>query len=481
MSSSMYNSIHYFNEIGVKNIEKKIKSFISEGKDLGDLIFMLQEDLFELGRNIITEVLEDMDDYLRRSGVRKNKWEIVRKDKTRILTSFGNVEYARTYFKPKKAGKRKYLVDEIVGIQPHDRVSTDVVINAIEEASESSYRKAGETATYVDEISKQAVMNKIHNLEVKEQEIAVERKKEIKILYVEADEDHVPLQLKNVDKEENEKKRNIIMPRLVYVHEGFDSDKSTQKRKVLKNVRYFGGVYNNSEDLWIEVANYIEAQYDVDSIESIYLSGDGASWIKQGLNWLPKSKFVLDNYHLQKYIKKATAHLNDESIRQEVYDAIDWPDKAMLKKVFAKILKLTESETKQKAVKDCRKYIINNWDGIEIKAYKGDEIIGCSAEGHVSHVFSDRLSSRPRGWSKQGVKNMSKLIIYKKNGGKVYDLVMAQKIKELRESQRQIQDELIKKLRTEAQRYEGAWKSNVTVINIGKKTGLYQELKSKIG
>ena len=68
---------------------------------------MLQEDLFELGRNIITEVLEDMDDYLRRSGVRKNKWEIVRKDKTRILTSFGNVEYARTYFKPKKSRKTK--------------------------------------------------------------------------------------------------------------------------------------------------------------------------------------------------------------------------------------------------------------------------------------------------------------------------------------------------------------------------------------
>ena len=43
---------------------------------------MLREDLFKLGCNIITEVLEDMDDYLRRSGVRKNKWEIVRKDKT---------------------------------------------------------------------------------------------------------------------------------------------------------------------------------------------------------------------------------------------------------------------------------------------------------------------------------------------------------------------------------------------------------------
>jgi hypothetical protein len=37
-------------------------------------------------------------------------------------------------------------------------------------------------------------------------------------------------------------------------------------------------------------------------LETIYLSGDGASWIKNGLNWLPKSKFVLDNFHLKKYI-----------------------------------------------------------------------------------------------------------------------------------------------------------------------------------
>ena len=31
---------------------------------------------------------------------------------------------------------------------------------------------------------------------------------------------------------------------------------------------------------------------------------------------------------------------------------------------------------------DARKYIMNNWDGIAIKAEKGYEIVGCSAEGH---------------------------------------------------------------------------------------------------
>ena len=82
---------------------------------------------------------------------------------------------------------------------------------------------------------------------------------------------------------------------------------------------------------------------------------------------------------------------------------MDWPDKDMVKDVFKKILKRTVSKTKRKAVKDARRYILNNWHGIEIKADKGHELIGCSAEGHISHVFSSRLSSRPKGWSEKGV------------------------------------------------------------------------------
>ena len=72
------------------------------------------------------------------------------------------------------------------------------MINAIDEAADSSYRKAGEKATYIDEISKQAVMNKVHNIEIVEPEIKVDKKRELKILYVEADEDHVALQEKSI-------------------------------------------------------------------------------------------------------------------------------------------------------------------------------------------------------------------------------------------------------------------------------------------
>ena len=78
----MYNSIQHFNELGVKKIEERIKKFISEGKDIADLILGLNEDLMQLGRDIITEVLEDMDEFLRQDGIRKKDWEIVRKDET---------------------------------------------------------------------------------------------------------------------------------------------------------------------------------------------------------------------------------------------------------------------------------------------------------------------------------------------------------------------------------------------------------------
>lgn len=147
----MYNSIQHFNEFGTRKIEETIKNFISQKKDIADLVLGLQESLFELGRNILTEVLEDMDEYLRKCEIRKKDWEIVRKDETGLLTSFGAIKYSRTYFKPKKEGKRQYLVDEIVGINPHDRVSADVVINAIDEAIDSSYRKGlSLLAKYID-------------------------------------------------------------------------------------------------------------------------------------------------------------------------------------------------------------------------------------------------------------------------------------------------------------------------------------------
>ncbi|MFR9303672.1 UPF0236 family transposase-like protein [[Clostridium] symbiosum] len=68
--------------------------------------------------------------------------------------------------------------------------------------------------------------------------------------------------------------------------------------------------------------------------------------------------------------------------------------------MFAALRQKAESESK-KTVEDSERYILNNWREITIRI-KNTEIIGCSAEGHVGHVYASRMISRPMGWGRHG-------------------------------------------------------------------------------
>ena len=54
---------------------------------------------------------------------------------------------------------------------------------------------------------------------------------------------------------------------------------------------------------------------------------------------------------------------------------------------------------------------------------RGDGVMGSSTEGHVSHVLSSRMSSRPMGWSHKGADSLCRIRIYWMNGGDMLELV----------------------------------------------------------
>ncbi len=66
----------------------------------------------------------------------------------------------------------------------------------------------------------------------------------------------------------------------------------------------------------------------------------------------------------------------------------------------------TPFETKRKSMKKAKRYILNNWEGIE--NLFGEEKYRCSAEGHISHILSSGLSSGPMGWSVIGADEMAR-------------------------------------------------------------------------
>lgn len=344
--------------------------------------------MIEFGRKIYQECLKEIEENIRQSEFRKKNYYVEHKaDRRTLLTTFGNLEIERAYYKPKNGGKSVYLLDKYVGLAPHDKVSFAVKTKFVEEAVETSYQKGGEKACMTEDVvSKQTVKNTIHELEVElEEEIPVQKKK-IKNLHIQAD-----------------------------------------------------------EDLWLEVQQYIYDNYDTEYLENVYIAGDGAPWIVAGCRVLEKSKFVLDKYHLGKYIHKATTHLDDsqQAAKEFIYGAINERDFDGVMRLLQKCYASTDQEYKKKEVTECARYIKNNWLGIMVRIDDGGAVWGCSAEGHISHVLSARESSRPMGWSKKGVDRISRLRVLTRNEQKIIDLMEYQDKKQRKKNRIECEDQLI--------------------------------------
>lgn len=461
----MDNSITEIAGLIIRSFEENFEKLLIEKKDISEFVIEIKKTLDQVGTILAKEALEMMDSLVKGDTRRKQNWYVHEKSAPNTLaTIFGEVRYHRTYYKHKTETEYRYLSDELIGIDAYDKMDVSLKARLIEEAIDTPYARSGRKAAEMLEISSQSVMNAIRELgPVKNNEAKISRAKETpKILYIEADEDHVALQT-----------RGCAEPKLVYVHEG--RKPAGKDRFKLQNARYFGGMYKESEELWNEVVDYIDKAYDYDQIEKIYLSGDGASWIKSGAAIVNKSTFVLDRYHLNKAVKMAGAHI--ENAEREIWRAIKREDKEYLKVVFETILDATEAETKTQAVKEAKTYIMNHWDNI--KHHDSNDYSGCSAEGHISHIYSDRLSSRPLGWSREGVDQMARLRVFDANGGNIFDLALRKKQERIRET-RVIELDL-KVCRKKMRKASGETIDNLPALNSGKRTQLALTLRGLRG
>lgn len=428
----MIKSIQHFEEVGVKSLSKVLEKFAKEPKKQAEFVYGITESVVQLGLDLIAETFESMDDELRKSKFRTQKWVISRRDETSLITSLGTVKYHKTLFKNKESGTCEYLLDKIMEIESHTRMTEDAQAQMLEEAVDSSYQKGGVRVSLSDSVSKQTVKNKIHELEFYAEKSTGKRKKQVPYLYIDADEDHVSLQYLEKKGDIKKARSNTSMPKLAYVYEGIEPDSPKSARRKLINPKYFGGLYEGSkgvETFWREIYDYLSETYDLDAIKQIYINGDGAAWIKSGCKWIAGSTFVLDKFHLQKYIISSTSHLMDsaEDARNELYHAIHKKAKWMAEVTFEKILNVTEGEPQRQRVQRSMGYILGHWNGIMQGLTNKEMQVGCSAEGHVSHIYADRMSSRPLGWSKHGVHQMAKLRIFKANQGDMLALIRSQK------------------------------------------------------
>lgn len=392
-----------------KVVEKSLIEFFKE-HDLTSFQKMLRDGMNSICAEIQKRLLERIDDHFVSNADHRKNWVIERRnDAKTILSPFGQITYRRTYFKNKKTGQYAHLADQVVGYSPHRRLDSLLEADIVTEVAELSYRKAGmsqERNVPGTGVSGQTVMNLVRKFKpekilIKKQ---VKEKRKCRVIYIEADEDHVS---------HGEKGVPAFEQRLVYVHEG--AVRVGKNRSRLVGKKYFTfppGV--GSEEIWGEIWRYLDATYDLEETEYIFVLGDGAGWIKSGAEYIPTARYVMDRFHLRQAIQRAAGADENKraALTKAVWDA-GWTD---MNRLLISFLEEAEQESRRESIEKVIKYLNNNWQGIKAHNTYREVLVGCSAEGHVSHVLSARLSSRPMGWSYVGANQVAHLRVHHANG-----------------------------------------------------------------
>ena len=276
----MENILNQFNEKIISLTENYLKNLIFS-KGIDNFTEDLVAEFANLGSNLTQYMIEYIEEAIFKIENRKEIFDSIEKDDRTIGTIFGTVHFKRRYYLDKEKNQKVYLLDKFLELAPKQRLLNNVRERVIEKAIDTNYEYAGKKAAYGLEISKQEVMNEIEKLDLtKDFYSKEEEKKKVENLYIIADEDHVHLQ-----------KGGIEEPRIIIV---YDNIVSQGKRIELQNKRHFGGIYKGKiDDLWEEVALYIEEKYDIEKIQRVFILGDGASWIKTGKEWIQKSINIL--------------------------------------------------------------------------------------------------------------------------------------------------------------------------------------------
>ena len=367
--------------------------------------FHLMEDFSTLINGIATMMLEGffakLDDKLYERIKEKKRYHVQEKGRERTLaTKWGDETIVRRYYKDKVTREYVYLLDALLDLPSHKRIEPYCASEIIRHVTSVSYAKAAEASTPT-KLSRQSVKNLVHSLPTPPTTLQTEiEAKSVETVYIEVDEDHVSLQTG----------KNINM-KLATVYT--DKVDVGSNRMALVEKHSFTGL-ETPEEFWMQIDSYLAEAYM--GSPKVYIIGDGARWIKRGLDVLPNSEFILDRFHLFKYMTKICGKRS----RKEVFASLETNDKARFE-AYVEQMKETHPHRMKQIVAGAT-YIENQWDYARASLLRPD--IRSSTEAHVSHILSARLSSRPLGWSKKGAETIAKLRVLADNNESIQEFVM---------------------------------------------------------
>ncbi len=353
---------------------------------------------------MLYHALEEIDQKL--LAQREESLRVVGKRQRTLVTSAGEITIQRRIYR-QRDGTYRFLLDEALGLESHRRISPRMQEMASELATEVPFRRAAEILNYlVPGVNSMSVWNAVQEAGERAYQEAEKLKKSVfeygegpegeeaaQQLYIEGDEVHL--------KQQRGAKKGMGL-KLIVGYEGKDNSR-------LQNRYSVAGVASGPE-IWDEASCYFGCKWSLSQVEKIRIGGDGADWIKQGVEQFSHASYHLDPFHLRRRLTEALSF--SSSAYQKVCEGIAELDRVATMEALDQAL-LRVKGARKKRVKELKTYLQDNWEGIV--QLPEEERMG-AIEGQVRHTITRRMKRIGARWTQEGANRMGRLLAAKSNG-----------------------------------------------------------------
>lgn len=428
-----------------------------------NLFSTIQESTRECIKSVIISAFEEIDTDFKNSYQRKSRYYINKSNVPRtLITIVGEITFNRTYFVSKYSKKKFFYLDYVLNLPKYDHydpiVKAIAINNSINTSQAQSSRDLsafiGSLSFFTNQsaiaVSRQSVFNWIKQWNVPN--IVPKSISTPKTLYVMADEKYLGSQ-------------DIAQDIMVKCFVTFEDVKHVSKNRNALVNRFVYSTYSSKP--WLSFMDLIALRYDFSKIEDICLLGDGASWIKSGVNELRlnstnHTKFYLCEFHFKQAIHHITS---DEEKRKHLINIFNNNSKEDFKNAVNEII-LEEPKREETIIKKLN-YIINNYASIKAMLELN---IGSSMESHISHLIASLFSSRPKGFSTKRINKYLKLNDYKNNNINIFKLYI--------QTYNNTEEITINESKLDYSIFESNSERNIPILNEGIVSPIYQELNN---
>ena len=380
------------------------------------------ESLFKTGIQIISDLLERLDSYIRES-IDTSRYRNKGKRKSSVKTRIGTVEYSRTVYKDLKTKTYVCPLDDCIESNMIGLIDEDVVSLIEDQICVMSYRETAKCISKLTGISMshQAVWNVVPEAGKRRIQKNEELTKlnqsgqlcgsvETEILYEEADGNWLSLQGKDRKTYGSSKEMKIM---IAYDGVEYTGLPNKNVRKKLDNKVAYASF--EPAALFRKHKNaVIASKYDMDAVNLRVKNGDGAQWIQNESD--SRTLCVLDKFHRNKKIKECIHQtdmvktLTDLVNKEKFDDAINC--------IEAYINSITD-EKETASAKELYRYYTENREALSDYFNRGVTIPPTRDPEHIHHarlgsmeinvftLIGNRMKGRRACWSIEGGNNLA--------------------------------------------------------------------------